>query len=51
MSLYEFTSCIAGYAKAHGGKPSAKDISAKDYEALVALGEQWNEEARENGNR
>jgi hypothetical protein len=49
MSLFEFTSCVEGYAKAHGAKPSAKDISAKDYEALVALGEKWNQEALSNG--
>lgn len=49
MSLFEFTSCVAGYAKAHGGNPSAKDISQNDYDSLVALGEQWNEEARKNG--
>lgn len=51
MSLFEFTSCVTGYAKAHGGKPSAKDISNQDYEALVALGDRWNEEARGNGKR
>jgi hypothetical protein len=48
MSLFEFTSCVTGYAKAHGAKPSAKDISEKDYQALVALGDSWNEEARSN---
>ena len=50
MSLYEFTACVSGYAKAHGAKPSAKDMSQSDYDALVDLGEQWNQEARANGN-
>jgi hypothetical protein len=49
MSLYEFTSCVVGYAKAHGAKPGARDISSSDYEALCELGEKWNEEARRNG--
>jgi hypothetical protein len=49
MSLFEFTACVAGYAKAHGAKPSAKDMSQGDYDALVELGEQWTQEARANG--
>lgn len=49
MSLYEFTACVQGYAKAHGAKPGAKDISASDYDALCAIGDKWNEEALKNG--
>jgi hypothetical protein len=49
MSLYEFTACVTGYAKAHSAKPSGKDMSASDYDALCAIGEKWNEEARKNG--
>lgn len=51
MSLFEFSACVQGYAKAHSGRPSVKDMSEGDYEALVALGEKWNAEARENGGR
>lgn len=48
MTLWEFTACIAGYAKAHGVKDS-RPISDAEYDALEALGEQWNMEALNGG--
>jgi len=44
MTLWEFTACIAGYAKAHS-VADAKPVTDEQYDALVALGDRWNKEA------
>lgn len=43
--MWEFEACANGYAEAHGGGRRAPKLSDADYEALVKLGEKWNEEA------
>jgi hypothetical protein len=51
MTMWEFSACADGYAEAHGAKKSAPSITDDQYEALVALGDRWNAEAKTNGSR
>lgn len=44
MTLWEFSSCVSGYNKAHGKQHSVDGAPMSDaaYDALCALGDRWN---------
>lgn len=49
MTLWEFAACFDGWAISKGMKKSARKMTDAEYDALVALGDEWNQEAAGNG--
>lgn len=49
MTMWEFVAAFEGWAASKGMKKETRRITDADYDAMVALGETWNLEARGNG--
>ena len=47
MTLWEFSCCVDGWTLSKGIKKPGKEITEKQYDALIGLQERWNKEAKD----